>query len=163
MSQALSAPPWDKPEPNLASMPTEIMEKIIGYAVPHYFTINAMYREKSRKQHNPFKWEPSYLPNLLLVSKSIGNTARKVFSERVKFSLWLRMETLDYAPLFHPSPYFWDKMPAVVGRKLEKHFKTVFARGGQVTTANSGLVARLKAGAGDDWSPQWTSVDNWPH
>ncbi|KPI36785.1 uncharacterized protein AB675_11773 [Cyphellophora attinorum] len=51
MSQAISAPPWDKPKPNLAHMPTEIFEKIIGFTVPDTVEVYSKYHVKGCEQY----------------------------------------------------------------------------------------------------------------
>ncbi|KPI41449.1 uncharacterized protein AB675_9012 [Cyphellophora attinorum] len=125
MTRTLSAPSWDKPEPNLVSMPTEILKEIIQYTIPHVFTINATYCNNTWEQYGPFKWSPSFLPGLLLVSKRIGRVARKILFERVKFCIWVHLTWFNC--LLDASH---AKVPADVGIKVREHFETVFARNG---------------------------------
>ncbi|KPI35385.1 uncharacterized protein AB675_11684 [Cyphellophora attinorum] len=65
----VSTPPWVKPEPKLDCMPPEIIEKILGFAIPPELTITATYQRTVRRckgaglctrdwrQSRPFVWD----------------------------------------------------------------------------------------------------------
>ncbi|KPI41478.1 uncharacterized protein AB675_8986 [Cyphellophora attinorum] len=85
MSQALSAPRWNKPAPNLASMPLEILEKIIGYAIPDSIRImiwNLPCRVIWYWDPPQWPWGATEPAGLLLVSKQVGRVARKILAQR---------------------------------------------------------------------------------
>jgi hypothetical protein len=105
-------------------MPTEVLTKIMQYAIPQILAINAFYAKKTWKQDEPFKWAPWPLPGLLLVSKRIGRIARKIFCERVKFRIYIQSAVND--GLFHTSRHLGADIPADVKTKLREHFEAVF-------------------------------------
>ncbi|KPI36838.1 uncharacterized protein AB675_11780 [Cyphellophora attinorum] len=69
MSKIPAAPAWDKPNPNLNTMPTEILKKIIGYTVPDNLDINIT--NVHRIGMTSISWSPEWVSNLRLVSRRI--------------------------------------------------------------------------------------------
>jgi hypothetical protein len=65
-------------------MPLEILEKVIGFALPDRLTIAAAPWRPCWTWKQPFEfwWDPSWVTGLLLVSKRIGRVARKILSQR---------------------------------------------------------------------------------
>lgn len=103
-------------------MPTEIMEKIMGFIIPSKVLITAWYHETTGKQLRPFKWEPEWSRGLLLISKTIGRVVRKVFFQRIGFDTWG-----EGAYTYTKAVFITDEVPADVKRKAREHFEAVFA------------------------------------
>jgi hypothetical protein len=105
-------------------MPTEILERIIGLAIPDTVEITSTHtinpRNQTVEQDCPFDWEPVFIPHLLLVCKSVGRVARKILSQRV--SIVFRLETKLVDNVFHRSLLPRPDMPADVEWKPRDTF-----------------------------------------
>ncbi|KPI36872.1 uncharacterized protein AB675_11782 [Cyphellophora attinorum] len=136
MSQVVSAPPWEKPGPTLAGMPLEILEKIIGFAIPESVIVEATYRSefssRSRStvyvQDEAFQWFQSsdfgdrrkvWDSEFLLLSKRIRTAALRALSTRIKYHCFRRFS-------FHGSNYRLPAFDSVVRRKSIDHFENMF-------------------------------------
>ncbi|KPI36823.1 uncharacterized protein AB675_11775 [Cyphellophora attinorum] len=131
MSPTLSAPPWVKPEPNLCSMPTEILEKIIGFAMPDSpsLGVTAWYRVRSWgsnretdvwEQGYPFYWHPSqrWVPGLLLVSKAIRRVTRETLAYRTDFKVFALPTYVNFV----------HKVPTELKEKVKRYFDELLTR-----------------------------------
>ncbi|KPI36827.1 uncharacterized protein AB675_11769 [Cyphellophora attinorum] len=92
MPQPLSAPTWDKPRPNLASMPNEILRRIIDLAVPqasHCLSVNVDYESdpprRPTRRRVEFLWHDSSDISVLFVTKAIFQVTRAILFERATF------------------------------------------------------------------------------
>jgi hypothetical protein len=93
-------------------MPTEILERIINFAVQDPPFLAVGYWGRPQKQSSPFRWDPDWLPSLLCVSKSIRQVARSIFSRHIE----LRFDGLYWYGSHHGA------LPADVKRKYLEHF-----------------------------------------
>ncbi|KPI36768.1 uncharacterized protein AB675_11774 [Cyphellophora attinorum] len=141
MPQSLSAPPWVKPKLNLASMPTEILEKIIAMAMPERVTVTGRYsiplgelkagrfdRQATKwKQCYPFRWTIWWCPGLLLVSKSIRQIVRKHLAA-LPF-LWFTWDTSQHGFLLQAMEghALW-RAPAECKEMMRDYFRELFTR-----------------------------------
>jgi hypothetical protein len=66
------------PKADLASMPTEILEKIISFALP---TVCA-YHWQAYPKHFETRWDPAWINGLPLVSKNIRQIAKPIRDRR---------------------------------------------------------------------------------
>ncbi|KPI36856.1 uncharacterized protein AB675_11781 [Cyphellophora attinorum] len=143
MSGIVSAPSWDKPEPTLTGMPLEILENIIGFALPMELKISAYYGITSREEDyflellKPLNWRQltssgvlyeSWNPmSILLVSKTIRKTGRKILSQRhIEFMFVRLMEE----PVLDDDEYYRNFYPMKAGivKKVEEHVKRIITK-----------------------------------
>ncbi|KPI36382.1 uncharacterized protein AB675_2914 [Cyphellophora attinorum] len=120
MSQVTSAPSWPETRPNLAAMPTEILERIINFAIQGSPFLTVAYWGRPEMQTTPFRWYPEWLPSLLCVSKPIRQVARVVLSRHVE----LPLDGLYWFPSNHVPHH--DTLPPDIKRKYRKHFEKLF-------------------------------------
>jgi hypothetical protein len=118
-------------------MPTEILDKIIGLAIPDTVWIWATYRigSWSWEQSQPFQWPHKWVPGLLVVSKRLRRVARKCLAPR--FQLFCKA---------HYSPFIiYGKMSADVAGKTRDYFNDLFTRDEGQDLAGSDHVVEAKA------------------
>ncbi|KPI35715.1 uncharacterized protein AB675_1263 [Cyphellophora attinorum] len=89
MSQPLSAPSRFEASPTLDTMPLEILEMIIAFAIPDIVTIHIISAHSSLAWEQPYEfwWGPIWVKNLLHVSKPIGRVAWKILCKRAVLKL----------------------------------------------------------------------------
>jgi hypothetical protein len=63
-------------------MPIEILEKAVAFAIPHNVSIDAEFEFWFWVQLRPTKWDPDWVPGLLVVSKSLRQVARRCLAQR---------------------------------------------------------------------------------
>jgi hypothetical protein len=97
-------------------MPTEILERIINFAIQDPLFLAVGYWGHPLKQSTPFRWDPEWLPSLLCVSKSIRQVARSIYVRHVE----LRFDGLYWFGSHH-FPLSPD-----VRRKYREHFGRLF-------------------------------------
>ncbi|KPI43077.1 uncharacterized protein AB675_1906 [Cyphellophora attinorum] len=127
MLQVTSTPFWDRPQPNLASMPPEILERIITFTLPHKVHVDEFSRSVGWEQIE-YKWMPhahghvlldslDWVPGLFLVSKSFRQIARHVLAHHVDVTF---KEHYRY-------PNYRGGVPRDVAKQHRAHFERLFA------------------------------------
>ncbi|KPI34487.1 uncharacterized protein AB675_4073 [Cyphellophora attinorum] len=138
MFQTLSTPSWAKAEPNLVSMPREILERIISFAIPDSVCVTTTYVPGSWKhdrplewvpgfwkQGRPFKWDPDWVSGLLAVSKRLRKVARSTLAQRVQ-----TIAKVQGSSWYH---YHYPRNPARVDRATRDYFTKVLTRNEEQT------------------------------
>jgi hypothetical protein len=118
----------------LAGMPLEILEKIIGFAIPNHVLVRATHDFRPRRlesepeyqQYGPLEWSHDWVASsILLISKKIRQVARKIVHERMVFHFSMRVRA-SY-PQFRIQQ--WESISGIwdpdIAREVKRHFKKV--------------------------------------
>ncbi|KPI36745.1 uncharacterized protein AB675_11783 [Cyphellophora attinorum] len=74
----------NKPEPTLSGMPQEILEKIIGFAIPERLKARMSYARYGYQGEHDYDGWPLWIDNLTLVSKRIYCIVRPLLRDRAE-------------------------------------------------------------------------------